>query len=80
MPGLVRGKSVEITEEMIAAMEAEPDVNTGPAKMQWTKEMDDFLLRFWTSKGQDKVSKALGTSCNTARERYRYLIKEQENG
>jgi hypothetical protein len=45
-------------------------------KYTWTEGMDQFLLKHWkVDKKQSDISRVLGTTNNTCRERYLYLTR-----
>ena len=48
------------------------------AGIEWTKEQDSLLLKYWPIKGQPAVALALGISLKTARRRYQKLLTEGE--
>lgn len=45
---------------------------------KFSKLQDDALLKFWNKKNKQELSTALGMCVNTARARYRELIKGRE--
>jgi DNA-binding transcriptional regulator LsrR (DeoR family) len=68
---------VGIPRDLIAELEAIPDKHRG-SKHEWTAEKDAALLKYWDLKPQRLVSKALGVSENTARNRVQEL-REAKN-
>lgn len=42
---------------------------------QFTKEQDEALLKYWNKKNKRDVARVIGVCVNTARARYRELIK-----
>ena len=42
--------------------------------IEWTKEQDALLLKYWPIKDKQAVARALGVGVKTVRKRYRQLI------
>ena len=48
------------------------------AGIEWTKEQDSLLLKYWPIKDQKAVARALGVCLKVARKRYQKLLTEGE--
>lgn len=75
-----RGQGVQVGA--VATIEIDPDILTAfdglpgrspYAGIEWTREKDSLLLKYWPIKDQRAVARALGVSLKPARRRYREL-------
>jgi len=80
-----RGQGVQVGA--VATLEIDPDIlatfeqlpaRSRYAGIEWTKEQDSLLLKYWPIKGQPAVAFLLGVSLKTARRRYQKLLTEGE--
>ena len=80
-----RGQGVQVGT--IATLEIDPAILAAfewlPARsrylgIEWTKEQDSLLLKYWPIKDQRAVALALGISLKVARRRYQKLLTEGE--
>ena len=63
----------QIDPAILAAFEWLP-ARSRYAGIEWTKEKDSLLLKYWPIKDQKAVARALCVSLKPARKRYRELI------
>ena len=71
--------SVEIPEDLLAKLEALPELRYGAPPFDWTKEKDAALLRYWPTRRNREVARVLGCCIDTARNRYRKLTEGGES-
>ena len=65
---------VPIDPEKLALFDALPDKTRGSKETPWTKEEEAILLRYWNSKRQADIAKALGRGLHVCRRRYEKLM------
>ncbi len=60
----------------LSALAALPEVGIGRHAPAFTPEENEALLKYWPIKSKSEVARILGVSEDTARKRYRELIRE----
>ena len=67
--------TLEISDDMMAKIAEIEDTSKFQHK-QWSAEEDAILLKYWKVKNKSQLSKVIGVSETTARERYLKLTKD----
>jgi hypothetical protein len=67
---------IEMDEETRKALEELPD-SKGCKRKEWSSDMDTALLKHWPRAKQSDVARLLEVSEDTARTRYRFLIRKE---
>ncbi|WP_143305504.1 hypothetical protein [Marispirochaeta aestuarii] len=67
--------TLEISEDMMAKIAEIEDTSKFQHKI-WSAEEDAILLKYWKVKNKSQLSKVIGVSETTARERYLKLTKD----
>lgn len=80
---------VAISSDLLAQIEAMPDVKAGSKQTEFTAEDDQVILKYFRSKPKDQLCRLVGRnpytgergcSAGTMLRRFKELTKEKDNG